>query len=33
MKKFKYLLADIFVGVESKDIIYENIEKNIKLVL
>ena len=33
MRKFKFLLGDIFPGIESKDIIYENIEKNVKLVL
>ena len=33
MRKFKYLLQDIFPGIESKDIVYEEIEKAVKLVI
>jgi dynein heavy chain 2 len=30
MRKFKFLLQDIFPGIESKDIIYEEVEKAVK---
>lgn len=33
MRKFKFLLQDIFPGIDSKDIVYEQIEQTIKLVL
>ena len=33
MRKFKQLLGDIFPGIESKDIAYEQIEQNIRSVL
>ena len=33
MRKFKFLLSDIFPGISSKEIVYEEIEKNIKIVL
>lgn len=33
MRKFKFLLQDIFPGIESKDIVYEEIEKTIKVVI
>lgn len=33
MRKFKFLLTDIFPGVQSKDIHYEDIEKVIQSVL
>lgn len=30
MRKFKFLLQDIFPGIESKDIVYEEVEKAVK---
>lgn len=33
MRKFSFLLQDIFPGIQFKDIVYEEIEKTIKLVI
>jgi dynein heavy chain 2 len=33
MRKFKFLLQDIFPGIECKDIVYEEIEKTIRTVI
>lgn len=33
MRKFKFLLQDIFPGVESKDILYEQVEQAVRAVL
>jgi hypothetical protein len=33
MRKFKFLLQDIFPGIDSKDILYEQVEQAIRSVL